>query len=106
MKDEFVNSFLKGVKRNVAKGNYTLAGRQKNYDFLTDRGLTLDHIKEAIMRLTDKDRPIGPQEDRDGYPGYIYKFKSKYLTDELIYIKIRYNPPDEVVCISFHEDEM
>jgi hypothetical protein len=22
-----------------------------------------------------------------------------------IYIKIRYNPPDEVVCISFHEDQ-
>jgi len=57
------------------------------------------------LQLSNKDKPIGPEEDRDGYPGYIYKFKTNYLTDKIIYIKIRFAPPDEVVCISFHEDE-
>lgn len=90
----------------MAQGQYELADREKNNNFLRDNGLTLDHVKEAIMRLTDKDNPIGPEEDRHGYPGYVYKFKSRYLTDKSVYIKIRFNPPKEVVCISFHEDEV
>lgn len=105
IKDQFFNSFLKEVKRIVAKRAYVLADREKNNNFLLDRGLNLEHVREAILRLSDKDKWIGPQEDRDGYPGYVYKFKSEYLTDEIIYIKIRYNPPNEVVCISFHLDE-
>lgn len=96
---------MKSVKINVAKWNFVLADREKNIKFLRDRGLTLEHVREVILGLSDKDKPIGPEEDRDGFPGYVYKFKSEYLTDEIIYIKIRYNPPDEVVCISFHEDE-
>jgi hypothetical protein len=105
IKDLFVNSFLKDIKKKVAQRQYTLADREKNNDFLRERGLSLEHVREAILRLSDKDKPVGPQEDRGGYPGYVYKFKSEYLTDEVIYIKIRYNPPDEVVCISFHQDE-
>ena len=50
-------------------------------------------------------RSGGPEEDRDNYKGYILEFKSSYLDDMLTYIKVRYNPPDEVVIISFHEDE-
>jgi len=113
MRDEFLNEFLKKVKKTVVKkghpclakdrnGNY----RGKNYDFLIDNGLTFDHAKEAILQLSSKDKVGGPETDRDGYPGYVYKFKTKYLTDEVIYIKIRLNPPDEVVCISFHADEV
>jgi len=105
IKNQFLNSFLKEVKKKVAQREYILADREKNNTFLRDRGLNLDHVREAILRLNDKDKPIGPEEDRDRFPGYVYKFKSEYLTDEIIYIKIRYNPPDEVVCISFHEDE-
>jgi hypothetical protein len=106
MRDELLNAFLKGVKKNVAKNeNWFNGDREKNSKFLKDNGLTIDHVKEAIMRLNSKDKPKGPEEDRDGYPGYIYKFKSTYLTDKVIYIKIRFYPPDEVMCISFHEDE-
>lgn len=105
IKDQFLNSFLKDIKKKVAKRQYILADREKNNNFLRDRGLNLEHVREAILRLSDKDKPIGPEEDRDGYPGYVYKFKSEYLMDEVIYIKIRYNPPDEVVCISFHDNE-
>lgn len=89
----------------VAKRKYTLANREENNNFLRDKGLNLEHVREAILMLSDKDNPIGPEEDRNGYPGYVYKFKSEYLSDDTIYIKIRYNPPDEVVCISFHEDK-
>ena len=73
---------------------------------MKERGLTVDNVVEAILSLTPNDSPKGPQSDRNGYEGFIYTFKSNYLADEVIYIKIRYNPPDEVVCISFHEDEI
>ena len=112
MRDAFVNDFLKKVKKTIVKkghpclakdknGNY----RGKNYEFLLDNGLTLDNVKDAILQLSSKDNIGGPETDRDGYPGTIYKFKTKYLTDEVIYIKIRFNPPDEIVCISFHADK-
>ncbi|MBW9154323.1 hypothetical protein LGL55_18415 [Clostridium tagluense] len=106
MRDEMLNAFLKGVKKTVSKSdNWFNGDREKNSKFLRDNGLTIDHVKEAIMRLNDKSKPKGPEEDRDGYPGFIYKFKSEYLTDKVIYIKIRFYPPNEVMCISFHEDE-
>ncbi len=111
-RDGFLNEFLKKVKKTVVrKGHPCLAKdkdgnyRGKNLKFLRDNGLTLDHAKEAILQLSSKDRVGGPEADRNGYPGYVYMFKSNYLTDEVIYIKIRFNPPDEVICISFHADE-
>lgn len=106
MKDQFLNSFLRSVKKMVSKNKYKFIDRDKNVEFLKDRSLNLDHVKEAILQLSSKDKPKGPEEDRDGYPGYVFKFKSEYLTDEVIYIKIRFDPEtDEVVCISFHDDE-
>lgn len=98
--------FLKEIKINVAKDNYTLANRYKNSRFLKDNGLTLDNVKETILNLNINDNMAGPEEDEGGYSGFVFKFKSDYLTDEMMYIKIRYNPPDEVVCISFHDDEV
>jgi len=101
-----LNAFLKSVKKNISKNeNWFNGDRGKNSKFLQDNGLNIIHVKEAIMGLNDKCSPIGPEEDRDGYPGIVYKFKSEYLTDKVIYIKIRFSPPDEVMCISFHEDE-
>jgi hypothetical protein len=105
MKDEFLKPMLKKMKSIVSNGNFTLADREKNTKFLRDRGLNDDCVKESILQLSPNDYRNGPEEDRDGYPGFIYKFKVDYLTDEIIYIKIRYNPPEEVVCISFHDDE-
>lgn len=111
IKDQFLHSFLKDVKKKVSKNEWTFAkeksgeDRQKNIKFLSENGLSIDNVKEAILQLSDKDKAKGPEKDRDGYPGYIYKFKTEYLIEGTIYIKIRYNPPNEVVCISFHEDE-
>jgi hypothetical protein len=118
IRDQFLNSWLKEVKKRVARGEWTFAdnngvSRSKNsvfLEFLRDKGLMpVDFVKETILGLSGKDNPIGPERDIDGYPGYIYKFKIEYIDediDEVIYIKIRYNPdpPNEVVCISFHRD--
>lgn len=105
MRDEFLKPMLKKMKSIILKGNYTLADREKNVEFLRAHGLNDDWSKEAILQLSPKDYRKGPEDDRDGYPGYVYVFKIDYLTDDVVYIKIRYNPPTEVVCISFHDDE-
>lgn len=103
--NSFINTFLREIKKNVSKKGFTLAERTKNIEFMREYGLLIEDVKEAILSLTPKQYAGGPDEDRDGYDGYIYKFKSNFIEDVVIYIKIRYNPPDEVVCISFHEDE-
>lgn len=106
MNGSFLKSFLKDVKKQTVKGKLTLAERNKNMKFIKDKGFMIpDDIKDIILSLTPKDYVGGPEEDRDGYPGYVYKFKTDCIDEVIIYIKIRYNPPDEVVCISFHEDE-
>lgn len=98
--------FLKDLKKQVVKGNFTLADRDKNMEFIRDNGLMVpDDIKEILLALSPKDYVGGPEDDRNGYPGSIYIFKTDLIDDVITYIKIRYNPPDEIVCISFHEDE-
>lgn len=69
-------------------------------NFLND-----DDLKEMVLDLSPNECVGGPEADRDGYAGQVLKFKSLYLDKKIIYIKIRYHPPDEVVVISFHEDE-
>ena len=105
MKLEFRKSCLKGIKKNVAINNYVLAERTKNKGYMDDNDLNLDDLKSAILALTPNDCCDGPESDRDGYAGYVFEFKSNSIEERITYLKIRYNPPDEVVCISFHEDE-
>ncbi|MDB2068282.1 type II toxin-antitoxin system MqsR family toxin [Clostridium perfringens] len=104
MIDEILKTLLKKVKELTLKKGVILANRDKNVEFLREYGLTDECVKEAILQLTPRNYRKGPEEDRDGYPGYVYVFKSNYLTEDVIYIKIRYNPPDELVFISFHKD--
>lgn len=103
--DPKVKSFLKAVKRNICHGNYTFAERDKSFNFLKYNGLTIEDATEIIYNLTPVNWIGGPQSDRDGYPGDVCKFISYDIDDLKIYIKIRYNPPNEVVIISFHEEE-
>lgn len=62
-------------------------------------------LSDIILALTPSDCIGGPEPDRGGYEGHILEFKSSFLDGKLIYVKIRYCPPDNVVIISFHEDE-
>lgn len=106
IKDIFLRKFLIEIKTNISKGNFRFAGeRYKNKKFLLDNGLNINNVKETIMQLGPNELYKGPEEDRDGSEGYVLIFKTDYLMDEFIYIKLKYEPPDNVVCISFHEDE-
>ena len=74
--------------------------------FLQEYGLTISgDLKEVILDLSPEDCTNGPEADRDGFPGQVLVFKSTYIDDLVIYVKIRNNKPHETVCISFHEDE-
>lgn len=83
-----------------------MANRQKNVSFMREYGLNLDDLKEVVLALTPRQCISKCESDRGGHAGFVYKFKSDYIEDLIIYIKTRYNPPDEVVVISFHEDEL
>ena len=106
MNDSFLKSYLKDIKKHVLNNNYTMARRNKNIWFMKEYGLDFDDLKEVILELSPSNCISKCESDRDGKPGFIYKFKSDYIEDLIIYIKTRYNPPDQVVIISFHEDEL
>lgn len=106
IKEKFINSYLSSIKKNVIIDNYTFAERRKNITFLRENFLVQEDIKEIVLGLSPNDCIKGPEDDHDGYKGYVLVFKSKHNTlGSIIYIKIRYNPPNEVVFISFHGDE-
>ncbi len=105
MKESIRKSFLKEIKKLVAKNGCIPIPRGKNISFMREHFLDDNDLKEIVLDLIPNDCIDGPEEDRGNYKGYVMEFKSSYLDDILIYIKIRYNPPDEVVIISFHEDE-
>lgn len=105
MKESIRKSFLKEIKKLVAKNGCIPIPRDKNISFMREHFLDDNDLKEIVLDLIPNDCIDGPEEDRGNYKGYVMEFKSSYLDDILIYIKIRYNPPEEVVIISFHEDE-
>lgn len=102
----FIKTYLKEIKKHISKDNFTVANREKNKNFMREYGLDMIDLKEVLLSLTPEDCISDCESDRDGYPGMVYKFKSEYIEELVIYIKTRYNPPDEVVLISFHEDEL
>jgi hypothetical protein len=101
---KFIHALLKDVKSLAAQGKMVIFPRQKTVKFMRDHGFLDDDLKEFIFNLSPDDFNPPAEEDRDGFPGQVYKFKT-FIDNTYVYIKIRYNPPDEVVCISFHEDE-
>ena len=106
MNDSILRSYLKDIKKHILNNNYIMARRDKNISFMKEYGLDFDDLKEVILDLSPSNCISKCESDRDGKPGFIYKFKSDYIEDLIIYVKTRYNPPDEVVVISFHEDEI
>jgi len=95
--------FLRDIKFSLNAGNFSIAHyRSKNKDFIKEYGFTIDNIKSIILKLSPTHALNKTSEpDLDGFPGFIYKFSYPYEKTK-IYIKIRFNPPDEIVCISFH----
>lgn len=105
MRKSYIKSLLMDIKKSILINNFTLAKRDKNIFFLREYGLTIGDVKETILDLTPENCIAGPSPDRDGYQGQVLIFKSAYIDDLVIYVKIRSNLPYEIVCISFHEDE-
>lgn len=68
-------------------------------------GLLEEDIKEIILDLSYHNYEGGPEEDHNKqYSGMVWIFKYN-LDGTIIYIKFRYDPPENLICISFHEDE-
>ncbi|WAM32751.1 type II toxin-antitoxin system MqsR family toxin [Caldicellulosiruptor naganoensis] len=94
------------MKKLIVAGKWGFVKREKNIKFLKEWGLLIDDVKDILLDLQPGDYVKGPEQDHlDGKEGDIWIFKNSRYLDVCIYIKLRYNPPEEVVCISFHEDE-
>ena len=102
----FIKSYLKSIKKHISNDNFTVANREKNKNFMREYGLDINDLKDVMLSLTPNDCISNCESDYNGYPGMVYKFKSNYIEELIIYIKTRYNPPDEVILISFHEAEL
>lgn len=94
------------IKKLVADNKWTFIPRRKNIEFLRKWGLLVDDVKDIILTLEPSDYIKGPEKDHDkDKEGDVWIFKNQKYLDACIYIKLRYNSPNEVVCISIHEDE-
>ncbi|MCX7903264.1 MAG: type II toxin-antitoxin system MqsR family toxin [Caloramator sp.] len=100
-----IKAYLKDIKKIIVEKGFQFIKREKNVKFLREYGLLIEDVKKIILSLKPEDYIKGPEKDHNQkYLGDIWVFKNTTYLDMTIYIKIRYNPPDEVVCISFHED--
>ncbi|MEZ0536649.1 type II toxin-antitoxin system MqsR family toxin [Caldicellulosiruptoraceae bacterium PP1] len=94
------------MKKLISVGKFRFVNRDKNIRFMREHGLLIEDIKEILLQLEPKDYIKGPEKDyNEKYKGDIWVFKNNSYLEVTIYIKIRHDPPNEVVCISFHEDE-
>lgn len=107
-----INKYLEKIKKHITDKGFDFAGgREKNARFMREHGFNIDDITDILLDLNKEHYLDGPQKDHNKkLEGDVWKFKYDLELDSdlniLIYIKIRYNPPNELVCISFHEDEM
>lgn len=107
-----INKYLEKIKKHITTKGFDFAGnREKNANFIEEYGFKIEDIKDILLDL-NKDHHIGgPESDHNlKFSGNVWKFRYDLEIDKdfiiNIYIKIRYNPPEELVCISFHEDEL
>ena len=107
-----INKYLEKIKKHITTKGFDFAGnREKNANFIEEYGFKIEDIKDILLDLNKEHHIGGPESDHNlKFKGNIWKFKYDLEIDKdfiiNIYIKIRYNPPEELVCISFHEDEL
>lgn len=106
-----INKYLEKIKNHIVTNGFEFVGnRDKNARFMREHGFNIDDIKDILLDLSKEHYIGGPEKDHNKIlEGDVWKFKYNLELDKdlniSIYIKIRYNPPNELVCISFHEDE-
>ena len=104
-----IKQYLDKIKECIANGHLTFAPRDKNVKFMMEYGLLEEDIKDIILDLDISNYFRGPTKDHNpNLSGDVWEFKYRLELDEYmtIYIKVRYNPPNDLVCISFHLDEI
>lgn len=112
IRDTMINKYLEKIKKHITLKGFDFAGnRDKNASFMREYGFKIDDLTDILLDLNKNHYLDGPEKDHNiKLEGDVWKFRYSLDLDKdfniVIYIKIRYNPPNELVCISFHEDEM
>ena len=104
-----LEDFLKEAKQRVKDKKLDFVPTRKNRRSRQKYGISILEIEDTILKLTPGDLYKGPEIDRD-CPGeilWIFKRGTASCEDILFYIKLKFRERDkeEIVCISFHEDE-
>lgn len=68
--------FLRHLKHAVEKNGFIIVNREATNQFIADRNMTYDELKDIILSLEVKDCFDGPEEDRDP------KYKNKWTVAE------------------------
>ena len=92
---------LKDVKQAIMDGRVLLRGRPKNLATLKNMGLTIKEAKEELLKLMPS-HFHSISLITGGCWADIYK---KTISGTRIYIKFTLDKQDDLVIISFHEDE-
>lgn len=102
-----VRAFLLDMKLAVARGNWTMAQRDKNLRDLAALGLLMDDVVRILQSLSVDDYCQGPLADDKGQPKEWWVFGPVYQGTPL-YVKLCINSRRYVECLSFHgaEDPM
>lgn len=100
---DFLELFLEECKIRIKAGKWTLIPRDKNINSIREMGLTLEDVKDIILDLETKDYYRGPTEDHKYKDEYVWEFL--VYEDYTIYIKLKLDNSNGVVCLSFHESE-
>ena len=101
------NQNLLKIKKIVDKDKdgdkFIIVGTKKNREFMREYSLTAEDVKDIVRQLSVEDCFAGPEEDRDPqYEGWIFKFDPMFEGTKL-YIKIRVESVEKLVCLSLHE---
>lgn len=104
-----LEDFLKEAKQRVKDKKLDFVPTRKNRRSRQRYGISILEIEDTILKLTPSDLYKGPETDRD-YPDeilWVFKRRTASCEDILFYIKLKLRGTDkeEIVCISFHEDE-
>jgi hypothetical protein len=100
--------FLEAVKQTITNpatryDGWLLVRRPESVECITELGLTLGDVRDAILGLSVADYCAGPLADRD-MPGDLWVF-GKVMESREIYIKLklaRIGPVKRVRIVSFH----
>ena len=95
---------IKKIVDSDNKGDkFVIVRTKKNMEFMRKYNLTIEDVKDIVRQLTVKDCFVMPEKDRNlNYKGWIFKF-APLFEDIKLYIKIRLESTEKLVCLSVHE---